>query len=417
VEDLNQYLSHLQAAWAARAVRTGDPQVRAWRDSPPAKGSHRWNEANIPFPTLDSPITRAFYSSEAPSDSTLSFGDRTDLRPSNVTNLTIFDPEQEDSKKAALWTPHLEALRDKGWRIAYTDGSGIQDAPVEDRLRSAGVFSEGPCGTRSLSYGTCLGTTASVADAERMAMALALEKEQDGLLAIASDSMAALATLHHLANGGPPRSHIETRIKDALEHREGEVGALWVRSHIGIQGNEAADRRAALEGLKGQRDLPEIATSEGIREKGKAWRADLRTAPGHGKGHTNWGKHALAAYTWTRTNRGPQKAWLHHIGKAAEPSCTCGHPSQDGDHLVFGCPRLATQRTRLLPRESDTWESLDDPHWVTEAGGEGREQEKVEGIEAFFQDLYWVLKRGDAEEGTGTAEGEAAHNGASISLT
>ena len=66
--------------------------------------------------------------------------------------------------------------------------------------------------------------------------------------------------------------------------------------------------------------------------------------------------------------------------------------------MVFHCPRLTAQRARLLPRESDTWESLDDPHWLTEPGGEGREQEKVEGIEAFFQDLYWEMKRGDAEE-------------------
>ena len=57
---------------------------------------------------------------------------------------------------------------------------------------------------------------------------------------------------------------------------------------------------------------------------------------------------------------------------------------------------------------------------VGEAGGEGREQDKTEGTEAFFQELNWTLKSGfgGGEEGrTGTAEGEAAPNGASISLT
>jgi len=136
-----------------------------------------------------------------------------------------------------------------------------------------------------------------------------------------------------------------------------------------------------------------------MKEQGKKERKELRTLPGFGKRRTEWGKHALAAYTWTRTNRGPQKAWLHHIGKAEDPSCTCGHPSQDGDHLVFHCPHLTTQRARLLPPEIDTWEGLDDLHWVTEAGGEGREQEKVEGIETFFQDLYWKPKRGDEDRG------------------
>jgi len=82
------------------------------------------------------------------------------------------------------------------------------------------------------------------------------------------------------------------------------------------------------------------------------------------------------------------------MGKEADPSCECGHPSQSGDHLVFHCPRLDPQRRRLLGSGVSTWEDLDTPHWITEAGGEGREQEKVEGIEAFFQDLYWEMKRG-----------------------
>jgi len=134
-----------------------------------------------------------------------------------------------------------------------------------------------------------------------------------------------------------------------------------------------------------------------MKEKGKAWRETLRTA----SGRTEWNKHALAAYTWTRTNRGPQKAWLHHIGKADDPSCLCGHPIQDGDHLVFQCPRLATPRARLLPPECGTWEELDGPHWVTEPGEGGKEQEKFEGIEAFFQEVYGSLKRGEPFDGRG----------------
>ena len=230
-------------------------------------------------------------------------------------------------------------------------------------------------------------------------MVLALETEHPlQPLALASDSMAALSTLKDLAKGAPPRSAIEVRMKDALSTGR-PVGALWVRSHIGIPGNEKADRRAALEGLRGPRDFPELVTWEGLKEKDKAWRESLRTAPGYGKHRTEWGKHALAAYTWARTNRGPQKAWLHHIGKAIDPSCVCGHPSQDGNHLVFHCPRLHARRERLLPKER-TWVSLDDPHWVTEAGRDGRKQEKIEGTEAFFQEVYWFLKRrNEGDEG------------------
>ena len=78
----------------------------------------------------------------------------------------------------------------------------------------------------------------------------------------------------------------------------------------------------------------------------------------------------------------------------------------DGDHLVFHCPLTATSRARLLPEGATTWEALDDPHWVTEAGDGGREQKKTEGTEAFFQDLYWHLKRGPGEEANGGEEGD-----------
>jgi len=136
-----------------------------------------------------------------------------------------------------------------------------------------------------------------------------------------------------------------------------------------------------------------------MKERGRTQRAEMRYTPGYGKGRSNWGKHALAAYTWTRTNRGPQKEWLHHIGKTEDPSCTCGHPHQNGEHLVFRCPNTADSRNKFLPPDVDTWETLDEPHWVvTKPGGPGREQEKEEGVEIFFQDLYWIMKERKPEE-------------------
>jgi len=68
-------------------------------------------------------------------------------------------------------------------------------------------------------------------------------------------------------------------------------------------------------------------------------------------------------------------------------------------------------RERLLP-ETRTWEGLDDPHWVTEAGEGEREQEKIEGTEAFFQEVYWKLKGGGrtgTEEGRQHVMGPASH--------
>ena len=198
--------------------------------------------------------------------------------------------------------------------MAYTDGSKAEGLAAE------GVFSEGPCGSRPNSYGDYLGDTASIADAERLAMTLAMEREP-GMLAILSDSKAAIATAHRLANGATPRSDIERRMKDCLTAGEREIGVAWVRSHIGIGGNERADRQAPLERIRGEtRGSIPNTTFEGLKELRKALRKEARSQAGYGRHRTDWGKHALAAYTWARTNKGPQNAWLHHIGKAEDPS-------------------------------------------------------------------------------------------------
>lgn len=174
---------------------------------------------------LATAVCRAFHISEAPPwdppRAPLSYGNAEDFRTSRVLDLTIFDPAQEESKTAGLWATHLDSLRDRGWRVAYTDGSGAEG------IHAAGVTSEGPCGWAGKSYGEFLGEEASVAGAERLGLTLALEREHpEQPLALASDSRAAIATLRALSRGASPRSDIEIRQKDALERRTGEVGAL-----------------------------------------------------------------------------------------------------------------------------------------------------------------------------------------------
>ena len=74
-----------------------------------------------------------------------------------------------------------------------------------------------------------------------------------------------------------------------------------------------------------------------------------------------------SGYTWVRTNRGPQKGWLHHIGRAEDPGSPCGHPLQDGAHVTFDCPRLANIRKEII-RPRKTWEEQVDPLWRKDEG-------------------------------------------------
>ena len=97
-----------------------------------------------------------------------------------------------------------------------------------------------------------------------------------------------------------------------------------------------------------------------------------------------WGRHALSAYTWLRTNKGPQKSWLFTIGKSQDPSCPCGHHTQDGDHLTFPCPKFESTRRKYL-RDKRTWVDLDPPHWRKEG------DEYYDATEAYFDFLYHEL--------------------------
>jgi len=86
--------------------------------------------------------------------------------------------------------------------------------------------------------------------------------------------------------------------------------------------NEAADRLAGRYWSKRPEDGAEtMPTHKALREVRKALRAQHRQEPGFGKGHTQWDKHALVAYTWLRTNRGLFPALLHHLKKAESPAC------------------------------------------------------------------------------------------------
>ena len=71
------------------------------------------------------------------------------------------------------------------------------------------------------------------------------------MICLVSDSQAAIQTVHNLSKGQPPRSQIESRIKDALRSPNKDIG-LWVRGHIGIPGNKKADKRAEYESILGR---------------------------------------------------------------------------------------------------------------------------------------------------------------------
>jgi len=374
VKPLHISLDNLQTKWAARALWIKDPVIYGFLQKPSGPNHAPYHDGHNITLLPDSPITQSFHLSALPEEN-LSWGDSSSRLPSNLIDLSIFDPGQEQSKSQGLCVQELDNLMEGGWRIAYIDGTEA------DGHTASGVFSIDVRNNPTAPYGGYLGPECSVPDAERHAIALALDKEDHSMLAIASDSLTAIDTVKRVAQGGTPRSDIEAHIQSLLLRPHGDVGILWVHSHIGISGNEAADKRSLFESHIGRiGGSPYIYTHEGHKARNKARRTAYRTQTSYGHHRTNWYRQALSAYTWLRSNRGPLGAWLHHIRVIQSPACPCAHPSEDDHHFVFHCPRFHRIRNDLTP-STTCWEALDQPHWLKSILKEG---DIFDGVEEYF---------------------------------
>ena len=288
------------------------------------------------------------------------------------------------------WLARIGERLDEGWRVAYTDGCGREGHTAYAYHRTSRRE------TSEHTSGGYLGRGATVADSERRGVAAALTSDEDMLLVL-MDSMAAKQSAINLAKGAPPRSAIERSIKSSLCRRQAlglDTGISWIRAHIGIEGNEIADRHATFESHRGQiRGEEGIVTEGGIRQASKATRAEARSKVAFGKGRlVEWRRRALSAYTWMRMGKGPQKEWLHRIHTSDDPSCPCGAPAQTGEHIVWHCHLHNEARRRNRVHLTTCWEDLDDPIWVPNDDVEGREggdDEQVNGVERFFEYLSY----------------------------
>ncbi|KAF8418326.1 hypothetical protein EV426DRAFT_700547 [Tirmania nivea] len=131
---------------------------------------------------------------------------------------------------------------------------------------------------------------------------------------------------------------------------KGHKTVMWVKGHSGVEGNERADRKAKEVAWVGRRMLrPDVITPAGIRQAFPMGRPSKQT---------KWNREALRGLTYMVTDRGPQRWWLHKVGRADDSSCgLCGEGvAQNAAHLL-SCPGVADGKGR-------EWEQIwEDPEW------------------------------------------------------
>jgi len=268
IEPIQTKLADMGACWAGKAIATGDPHIRSFLEGPPQDFPPWHDGTGGPQHILESPISAAFHLTAIASPEEISWGDAQSHRQGQLRQISLLQPQDPRSREKGYWAASLAQLTKDGWKLAFSDGTG-RGSEV-----ASGVFIQ-DVKDRGARLGGFLGNLASVADGERKGIALAIRNAPyNHKVCVLSDSYTAIHTALQLSSGVPPRSGIETEIRDAILSRTHTTAVAWIRGHLGIVGNTIADELAELHSHLGTTSLhPRTATPEGVKAASRAARS------------------------------------------------------------------------------------------------------------------------------------------------
>ena len=273
-----------------------------------------------------------------------------------------------------------------GAHHVYTDGSGYRGhvgAAAATRWHGRPVVQKAYMGDQHMS---------TVYAAELKGIELALDFGLDGYtmeicheLHIWTDNQAAIRAIadpNGCASGQYILRDIIPKI-DSLRATGVKVAIRWIPAHVGVDGNERADKAAKEACTDSCRPLTHISYLAAT------WKQLLRNAT---REHWNWAwdtaKHGGAMRRWNpvptmrtldchevlskaqsavwvqlRAGKIALKKYLFDIGRADTPTCDrCGtSASQTVRHVLLECPRLKDQRPPFLSTCTDLRKVLTDP--------------------------------------------------------
>ncbi|XP_028161534.1 uncharacterized protein LOC114353665 [Ostrinia furnacalis] len=236
----------------------------------------------------------------------------------------------------------------------FTDGSKLENGDVG----AAFVIykpNDAPIIQKLKLHNSC-----TVFQAELLAIERAVRWVQDSNIenvAIFSDSLSAL---QELENKNTTNS-LATKTHDHLRSHSGNVKFVWVKAHVGLEGNEAADEAAKSAATSHQSldfaKFPISHVKRLSREANRLCSEERYTSSTTGVRTRTWlpsldsvtKLYAIVKQsfhlTQVLTGHGYHRQYLHRFKIVATDKCNCDpNTVQDIDHLLKVCPRYARQR-------------------------------------------------------------------------
>ena len=279
------------------------------------------------------------------------------------------------------WGQHLQI---------YTDGA--RD-PESGKAGFAFVIPKlGVSVSKRLSVGVSVFTT------ELMAIMWALkwvEEVKPSQVVICSDSASVLMSMEEGKLGARSDLMVELLVLlYKIERAKGDVGFVWVPAHVGVEGNEWADR-AAKKALGREIDVEMALGAYECRsvikkritagwqeqwERGKKGRHYFAIQSSVKAGECFLGSDRRQTVTMTRLRMGHcGLAWdLAKMGKHPDGLCSCGK-KQTVEHVLMECSRFTDARERMFA------EVASEPSSVTLKGLLNPRENQVRTVKAVLE--------------------------------